>query len=212
MLSYTSICVRSKISISHRLWKVAQALRAAVPTTYQVATRIYYGISYRARRSRPSSCCTCISRVSSTCCVTRGTLYGSLSIFDPAVEEWCEYTERFTHYFVVNDIVAVEKRRAIFLTAVGPTTYRLLKTLVSPSKLDEFRFEELVEKAMTHFNPKPSPIVKRYEFNSRAKKEDQSASVYIAELPNIAQHCEFGAVLNEMLRDRLVCGTNNRSI
>ena len=31
MLSYTSICVRSKISISHRLCKVAQALRAAVP-------------------------------------------------------------------------------------------------------------------------------------------------------------------------------------
>ena len=88
----------------------------------------------------------------------------------PAVEELCEYTERFTHYFVANDIVAVEKRRAIFLTAVGPTTYRLLKTLVSPNKLDEFRFEELVEKAMTHFNPKPSPIVKRYEFNSRAKK------------------------------------------
>ena len=136
-------------------------------------------------------------------------LHGALSIFDPAVEEWCEYTERFTHYFVANDIVAAEKRRAIFLTAVGPTTYRLLKTLVSPS---EFRFEEFVEKAMTHFNSKPSPIVKRYEFNSRCQKEGESVSGYIAELHKIAEHCEFGGVLKDMLRDRLVCGTNNKSI
>ena len=71
---------------------------------------------------------------------------------------------------------------------MGPTTYRLLKTLVSPSKLDEFRFKELVEKAMTHFNPKPSPIVKRYELNSWCQKEGESVSAYIVEFRKMAEH------------------------
>ena len=61
-------------------------------------------------------------------------LHGMVAAFDPAVEQWDEYTERLQHYFMANDIVAEAKQRAIFLNAVGPTTYRLIKTLASPSE------------------------------------------------------------------------------
>ena len=37
-------------------------------------------------------------------------------------------------------------------------------------------------------------------------------AVYVAELRKIAEHCEYGEVLSDMLRDRLVCGTNNKGI
>ena len=99
-----------------------------------------------------------------------------------------------------------------FLTVVGPTAYRLLKMLASPKKLDEFAFSELVELVMSHYNLKPSPIVKRFEFNSRCQKEGESIATYVVELRKIAEHCQFGAVLNDMLRDRLVCGTVHRAI
>ena len=101
-------------------------------------------------------------------------LHGSVGVFDSSQEEWNEYAERLMHYFVANDIVAEEKRRAILLSVVGPGTFRLLKTLASPKKLEEFMFTELVELAGVHFNPKPSPIVKRFEFNSRCQKEGES--------------------------------------
>ena len=70
---------------------------------------------------------------------------------------------------------------------------------------------ELVELAKKHYNPKPSPIVNRFEFNSRSQ-ERETIAVYVAELRKIAKHCEFGEVLSDMLRDRLVCGTNNKGI
>ena len=139
-------------------------------------------------------------------------LHGTVGVFDPALEEWSEYSERLVHYFMANDIVSDVKKRAIFLTVVGPTAYHLLKTLVSPKKLDEFEFSELVELAMLHYNPKPSLIVKRFEFNSRCQKEGESIATYVAELRKIAEHCQFGAVLNDMLRDRLVCGTVHKAI
>ena len=82
---------------------------------------------------------------------------------------WSEYAERLGHYFIANDIhvTGEEKRRAILLNAVGASMYRLRKTLASPSSLTDLSVEEIVARAKAHFNPKPSPIVKRYDFNTR---------------------------------------------
>ena len=98
-------------------------------------------------------------------------LHGAISAFNPAQEEWDEYIERLQHYFTANDILAEDKRRAILLTAVGPSTYRLIRTLVAPAKVTEVSFDDIVAKAKAHFCPKPSPIVKRFEFNTRRQGE-----------------------------------------
>ena len=81
--------------------------------------------------------------------------HGVVGPLNPSQEEWCEYTERLSHYFVANDIVATEKMQAILLTAVGPATYRLLNTRASPQRLDELQFAELVDLPLKHYNPKP---------------------------------------------------------
>ena len=48
------------------------------------------------------------------------TLQGVIKMFNSAQEEWCEYTEILTHYFVATDITT---SRAILLTVVGPSAY-----------------------------------------------------------------------------------------
>ena len=63
-----------------------------------------------------------------------------------------------------------------------------------------------------HFSPKPSVIVKRFEFNTRRQGEAESIAKYVAELRKLAQHCDYGSVLSDMLRDRLVCGVADKSI
>ena len=90
-------------------------------------------------------------------------LHGAVAPFNQDQDDWSEYIERLEHYFAANDIVSAEKQRAILLSTVGPSTYRLIRTLVSPDKVTDFSFTALVEKARAHFNPKPSPIVKRYD-------------------------------------------------
>jgi hypothetical protein len=132
--------------------------------------------------------------------------------YDATQEEWSEYAERIEHYFTANDITSGAKRRAILLNAVGPATYCLLKTLVSPAKITELTFEEIVERAAKHFNPKPSPIVKRYEFNTRRQEDGETVATFVAALRKIAEYCEYGDVLDNMLRDRVVCGINNKAV
>lgn len=83
---------------------------------------------------------------------------------------------------------------------------------MSPAKLTDHSFDEIVEKARAYFNPKPSPIVKRFEFNTRFQGEGESVTTYVAELHKIAEFCDYGAVLSDMLRGRLVCGISNKAI
>ena len=63
-----------------------------------------------------------------------------------------------------------------------------------------------------HHDTKPSVIVQRYRFNSRNHRAGEPVAKYIAELRHLSQHCEFGSTLNEMLRDRLVCGVEEPKI
>ena len=95
-------------------------------------------------------------------------LHGAVVPFNQDQDDWSENIKRLEHYFAANNIA--EKQRAILLSAVGPSTYRLIHTLVSPDKVTDFTFSALVEKARAHFNPKPSPIVKRYEFNTSGRE------------------------------------------
>ena len=63
-----------------------------------------------------------------------------------------------------------------------------------------------------HKNPKPNLISERFKFNSRNRAENKTISEYMAELRRLTQYCDYGTVLNDMLRDRLVCGVNHSHI
>lgn len=139
-------------------------------------------------------------------------LHGKVSAFDPRQEDWVDYVERLELYFLANDITDEVKKRAILLNAVGPATYRLVKTLAIPGKPTDLGFNDIVEKLKLHFNPKPSPIIKRHEFNKRKQQLNESVSEYVAALRRIAEHCEFGGTLNDMIRDHLVDGIADKRV
>ena len=118
-------------------------------------------------------------------------LHGKVSAFDVNQEEWIEYVERLELHFMANDIADPAKTRAIPLNAAGPATYRLVNTLAIPGKPTDLSFNEIVER---HFNPKSSPILKRYKFNTRKQQPTETVFEYIAALQRIAEQCEYGAL------------------
>ena len=65
----------------------------------------------------------------------------------------------------------------------------------------------------THFHPKSSPIIKRFEFNTRVQQEGETVGVFVAALRNIAEHCSYPKdILHDMLRDRIVCGIQDKAV
>ena len=59
----------------------------------------------------------------------------------------------------MNGITSECKGKATLLAIIGPSMYKLLRSLVSPAKPDEKLYEELVEVTEKHHNPTPSEIV-----------------------------------------------------
>ena len=142
-------------------------------------------------------------------------ILGKIEHYDPQTEEWTEYVERVQQFFVANSLTGedkAEKRRATFLTLIGPATYKRLKSLVSPKKPHEKTFDQLVEVLTKHYSPKPVEIMQRYRFYSRSRRTGESVAEFVADLRSLAKDCNFGDTLETMLRDKLACGINDPSI
>ena len=138
--------------------------------------------------------------------------HGKIATFNSTVESWTSYCERLHFYFDANDIVDSGKKRSILLTVCGPSTYQLLKSLVQPCTPMEKTYDEIVEMLKIHFNPKPSPIIQRFKFNTRDRRAGESLANYVAELRALGEYCDFGSTIEDMIRDRLVCGINDHGI
>ena len=74
--------------------------------------------------------------------------------------------ERLDHFLVANNIVDGDKKRAFFLSVVGPKPYRKLTSLLSPEKPGEKSYHQLVEFLKKQYNPRPSEIMQRFKFHS----------------------------------------------
>ena len=63
-----------------------------------------------------------------------------------------------------------------------------------------------------YYEPKPSAIVQRFKFNTRSRNPGETIATYVAALRELAEHCSYGDLLSEMLRDHLVCGVQHEGI
>ena len=80
---------------------------------------------------------------------------------------------------------------------------------MAPAKPEDKSYDELVEVVMNHCNPTPSEIVERFKFHTRFRRPGESVATYVSELRSLARFCKFGSSLEDMLRDRIVCGIND---
>ena len=139
-------------------------------------------------------------------------LFGNVGEFVPPQEEWTQYEDKISHFFTANGIEDDDKKCAVFLSMVAPSTYKLLCNLITPKKPGELLYDQLVQALRKHHNPTPSEIVQRFKFNSRVRQPGESVATFIAELRALAKFCNYGDTLDNMLRDRIVYGIGDLQI
>ena len=125
---------------------------------------------------------------------------------------WSTYADRLEHYFITNDIIAEAKRRSILLTVAGPEVYSLVCNLVAPDKLGDKSYDDLVALIKKHFPPHHPLSLSGTNFHTQVRNQGESLANFVADLHNIAKHCEFNDVLDDMLSDRFVGGVNEPKI
>ena len=140
------------------------------------------------------------------------TTLGKIDQFVPATGDWTQYIERMNQFFIANEICEEPGKKAILLSSGGAETYSLLRNLVAPAKPSDKSYDEFVRVTNEHQNPKPSVIMERYKFNKRDRQPGESIPFYVTELKRLSEHCDFDVTLEDMIRDRLVCGVRSPKI
>lgn len=126
-------------------------------------------------------------------------------------DDWETFVEQLEFYIVEKNIQDDKKKVSTLVTRVDQETFKLIKQLMSPDKIIDKTFEQVVKVMNAHFKPKPSEVMERCKFHLARQEASESITDYVAKLKKLALHCNFDK-LNIALRDQLVCGIKDKDI
>ena len=84
-----------------------------------------------------------------------------------------------------------DKKKSILLTACGPATFRRIGSLLTTDRLEAIAYNDLIEEVKNFYDPKPSTIVQRFQFNTRERASGETIATYVAALRKLAEHCSI---------------------
>ncbi|KAL1472150.1 hypothetical protein MTO96_039506 [Rhipicephalus appendiculatus] len=135
--------------------------------------------------------------------------FSKLPAFAPSSSSFDVFVERLELYTTVNEI-AEAKKLHLFLGAIGKEAYVTLRSLLLPKTPSTSSYQEVVSALKKHYYPRRSVVSERYHFNQRKQAPQETVAEYVVQLKKLASLCDFGAFLEQALRDRLIAGLHLR--
>eukprot|EP00057_Strongylocentrotus_purpuratus_P007302 XP_011661776.1 PREDICTED: uncharacterized protein K02A2.6-like [Strongylocentrotus purpuratus] len=133
------------------------------------------------------------------CC--KGNLEANWKAFG---ESWSDYRIA-TELDKKPDIVQVATLR----TVMGQDCKDRLATLPLSDE-DRKNPQIIIEKLAEHFAPARNVLYDRFVFHSASQQQNESVDQYVVRLRQLGKACKFGALEEEMIRDRLVLGCKDK--
>ena len=80
------------------------------------------------------------------------------------------------------------------------------------SSEDKVKYDVVTEKFEGYFVKRRNAIFKRAKFNQRRQEPGEPVDSFITSLHCLAEHCAYGDLHNQMIRDRIVVGLQDVSL
>ena len=77
---------------------------------------------------------------------------------------------------------------------------------------DSKKYSKVLKKFDEHFDVRKNVIFERARFNKRNQLDSETAEEYITVLYSLNETCDYSALRDEMLRDRLVVGIRDTAV
>lgn len=121
------------------------------------------------------------------------------------VVRWLQRFEASLRWQGVDD----DRRKYALVSSLGADAYDLLADSSLPAQPLDKSYDELVALIQQQFVSVKLPIAARYEFYQLRQGSDD-VSTYVRRLRRASEECDFGAQLDDRLRDQLVLGITNK--
>lgn len=76
----------------------------------------------------------------------------------------------------------------------------------------ERNLKQVMDAFDKHFDPKKNETVERYQFFSRFQNLGESLEKFITDLKLLATTCNFGDLKDSLVRDRIICGIQDKQL
>ncbi|XP_062855259.1 uncharacterized protein K02A2.6-like [Trichomycterus rosablanca] len=128
-------------------------------------------------------------------------------------EDWPKWIKRFERFRIASGLEtqADENQVNALIYAMGEEAEDILISLhLSPAEASEF--STVTTKFDAHFITRRNVIFERAKFNQRQQELGESVDCFITALHCLAEYCGYGALHDEMVRDRLVVGLRDTKL
>lgn len=103
----------------------------------------------------------------------------------------------------------LQQSAATLRTVMGRECVKILRSLPTIPEAEKDNPQSILAALSDHFVPQRNLLFDRYKFNTANQLPDESSNDYVIRLRRLAAVCEFGALSDSLIRDRIVIGTTD---
>ena len=128
-------------------------------------------------------------------------------------EEWPKWIKRFERYRLASGLDKKSSEvqvNALIYNMGDQADYILLSFGLSDE--NKKKYDTVKAKFESYFIKRRNLIYERAKFNQRKQFPRESVDDFITALYGLVEHCEYGELRNEMIRDRIIVGLTDASL
>ncbi|UYV76722.1 K02A2.6-like, partial [Cordylochernes scorpioides] len=127
--------------------------------------------------------------------------------------DWPKWIRRFERFRQASGLINNPENEQVnmFVYCMGDNADDiLLSCKIASDQLENYN--KVIECFESHFIPRRNIIYERARFNQRCQQEGEKVNEFITALHSLAEHCNFGMLHDELIRDRIVVGVRDRAL
>ena len=128
-------------------------------------------------------------------------------------DAWPHWIKRFERYRVASSLH--EKDGAVQVSALVYTMGSEAEDILTSFRLseaDSTNYDTVKDRFQAHFVHRRNPIYERARFNKRIQEPGETVDSFVTALYCLAEHCDYGELREQMIRDRLVVGLRDANL
>ena len=128
-------------------------------------------------------------------------------------DDWPKWIRRFERYRLASGLSSKSEEMQVnaLIYYMGDQADDILLSF-GLSDEDKKKYNTVKGKFEGHFVIRRNTIYERAKFNQRRQLPGESVDNFITALYGLVEHCEYGALREEMIRDRIVVGIANATL
>ena len=127
--------------------------------------------------------------------------------------DWVKWIRRYERFRIVSGIDKHSEATQVnsLIYSMGDQADNILRSF-NLSEEDAKKYTTVKDKFDCHFIKRRNVIFERAKFNMRKQEDGECVDSFITALYELAEHCNYGALREEMIRNRLVVGITDSKL